>query len=939
MILKKIISRYENKERSFHNFINSVNIFVFSTIFSIYISYRYYDSNIVGIEDKYKEFIYGDTIFLNYNKSVDINVIIIFIFVFLGCYFAFDLFFKLKMPNIDKKVDGTNQFLMIIIIPFIIYYLPKIINNEITYNYIAQYLIYVLLWYIYFYKNQNNHRKIIKGILIILFSYMSSIAISYFINRYYKIYIGYTYIMIVLTAICFICFNKYGIFLSQISLPIYFIRILENGYNYRNELIYIENNYNLKILVLFLIIGVSLFSIYEIRKYKNSLFTFSTISVILFLVIWNDNPLIYVLDEYHYGELFTAFDQIFHKENIQYKDYIPVKGYFHIIIGYINELFFNGGYVSLQKASDINVFLSKILVLGVSCFYFSKELVLLFIFLNIIPSAGNYFLVLPAIYLLTRRKIINEEYNFIFAYLYITFIAFIYYQSFGIAISLSVLPMVMYYIYRLLKGRILPKKGHIVILFFGIILFISNFQMIFYGLKYSLINASSNLLYWGNDSGYLSGREFINFISMSMNNIWIIFVIIGILIIIKCFRNLKKDELLILIFTIIFPITILSYTQGRHDGILKRANTLSVIAIILLLFYSVYRYNKVKNNNNFIFLIVMLLLYFNYSSTLMISDLKLKTEISYLIPDNMVMTNNSNIKKIGTGFIEKSTLDDLESEKKLFDAVCLDDNSTFLIIDSYLTQSARYSLFDYNIPTLSHSVLNMPSINSQRLELERLDKFDIPIVRVSDGINRYYLFHKKFLNGEYVYTTYNGREYLFKKNVFTKLKKEFNLIELALPNYYSTIDFGVLPIKWGNGYKISKEKFDKVEMELQRTFGNDVYNLNGWEEVDNTVDPFTVYSIKRISDGDNIDFIKFTLNQKVNKEVRMQFFWSDEHQGFSEENSVRFVARQGDIVIPVNMNLFWRNSANISNIRFDIDGLDKGESFNIENVELIKLKN
>ncbi|MGL6100388.1 MAG: hypothetical protein ACRCZ9_00775 [Fusobacteriaceae bacterium] len=913
-------------------------ITVLSFAISFLISFKFYKNNIFGINDKYKEFIIGDTIYSAYTKDVDVKVIFMFMTIFLIFYFLASKIYKIKYWQKIKIEKNEYKFLILIGLPFIKYFANPILK-QFDYNYLYGYLTYIYLIFMWIYK--EKYEKIIKIINIILFSYLSSEVLKYIFVSYINYNISSKYIFAILLSISLILYKNIGLLLSQIFLPFYFLKLIENHYLYRGELITIQKSINSKILAVILIILSLVYSIYEFKQ-KKSKILLSTLFIVTMILYWQNIGMFYVYDEYHFGELYTAYDQLYTQGNKLYSEYIPVKGYFHIIIGWINQIFY-GGYTGLQKASVLTEYLSKILLVAILNTFMLKELMLLFIFLNVLPTSGNYFLIIPILAFLCQEKIINKNWNFVIGYLYLNFVYFMYYQSFGIALALCLAPNLIYSLYKIFKNKEKPTKNINIFLIGGIALLLYTLKSIYYGLKYSLINASSNLYYWGNSSGYNGQNKNSFFIEMITKNIWVGVSILLLIYLIKNFKSIQIKEKIIYFTVIFYPIIINSYLLGRHDGWLGRTYQFSIVTIQFLLILFVYLFENLKKKNVLIMFLISVLINYNLDKRGVFNFKNFKispVKVIHNIPTDLERGINSELKKIGEGFISKAALDDLQMEYNLImDVTEKKEESTFLIIDGYVSQSARYSLFNKKIPTLSHSVLNIPSLKSQEMELKRFEKFDVPIIRVSSGISRYLLFYKNILQKDYIYTHFNGREYLIKKESFEKIKNKYSLENIPLPGYLYQKEFGILPIKWGNGYKNNKENLKKLENNLIYIGVNQLEVENKGFKILNSSDPFIIYNLSNKINGEDSDFIKMNLKTDFKNNFRMQIFWANENGSFEEKKSVFLTAKNGNIVVPLVLNLDWLKDKNIDKIRIDFIDLPIETKINIDKIEFLKYKN
>ena len=882
------------------NMINEVLKIVLATITSIIIASCYYTQNILSLKDNYKEFIFGDTVYANYSKEVDINVIFIFLVTFLINYFVIEMLVK-------KRI--------------------------------------IKFCYMFFEKYVRPKKIIILRLLgITLFSYLSSLVLKGFIFNWFDINLDYRKIYIVLFS-CSIIFTKsYGIYISQIFMPLIYHKLLINRYMFNGNEYVFENNLSLKSLVIVLVISSVLFSFYEIRKNEKTILL-STVIFFGFLLSWTNIPLIYNLDEYHTGELFTAYHQVFEMKNKIYSDYIPVKGFYHILIGLFNKTFYDGGYISIYKASILNNFFGAIIICILFSKVFTRELLIILLLLNILPFSGSYYLIPIIILVLLKDKIYNDNYNFVITYLYLMFIYFLYYQGFGIALAASLFPIFMYKIYQILKERKKPNKKQITLIVLGIIMFFFCINIIYFGLKYSLLNSGSNLFYWGNSSGYLESKKLKFLIKMMVKNSWVYIVLASILYIIKKRDKIKNKEVMVLSFTILYPLIINSYLLGRHDNILSRTATYSVVLWKFLLLYILYKYRQNKKIKYLLITMTSILVMLGenfsdfYPNNLNLIKNKIRgAEIHHIGSNYKVVSEDLKNLNLGNGFIEVSRYDDLLNEFKLFNHF-LKEDETFLLMDNYVTQSARYSIFNKKIPTLSHSVLQISSPTSQGIELKRLREMKVPIVRVSPGLRRYYLLYKYLLDQDYVYTKYSGRNYLIERNRFTELQNYSNLKEIKFPkDDYSDKDFGVLPIKWGHGFNRNKENIESLINNFKLSEVNDIIMKNKLSFIKNDYDPFLIYSLEEKVNGKDIDFIKVKVTSSKSKIFRGQIYWKEKGKYFNENQSVLYSLRNGYLIIPIGKNISWRESKDIKNIRFDFMDIEIGNHIKVEEIEFLKYK-
>lgn len=291
---------------------------------------------------------------------------------------------------------------------------------------------------------------------------------------------------------------------------------------------------------------------------------------------------------------------------------------------------------------------------------------------------------------------------------------------------------------------------------------------------------------------------------------------------------------------------------------------------------------------------------------------------------------NSNIPNLGQGFIEKSRLLDLQKEYQLINILNTDEN--FLIIDPYVSQSARYSIFDKKVPTKSHSVLNISSLNSQSDELKKLKESNVKIIRITQGINRYHIFHKYIFSLDFIPILYNNKDFLVSKDIIDRIPEnlEFSINENLLEKF-STKNFDLLPIKWGSAFTKESKHLEILNKKLDVISTNDVTAINKDSYKLGAKDPFVVYEFK---ENDSLptasDMITIEIEGIKKDKCSAQLFWRS-NENFSEKNSIRFQISNGYNVVPIGMNLDWKETSNLKNIRLDIDNCSD------ETIEIKKL--
>lgn len=276
----------------------------------------------------------------------------------------------------------------------------------------------------------------------------------------------------------------------------------------------------------------------------------------------------------------------------------------------------------------------------------------------------------------------------------------------------------------------------------------------------------------------------------------------------------------------------------------------------------------------------------------------------------MQLVTESNIPNLGYGFINRNIFSDLKTEYDLISILKQDE--TILLIGKYETQSARYSLYDLPIPSISHSILNIPSLYSESQELEKIKKKNIPLIRIDSGFNRHFLLHDYVLSLGYEMISFGNHNYLVSKDFIARLNENYLKYELIdYSKLFSTKEFSLLPIKWGTALSQEIDNLAKVASTAKIVSSNHYDVGNGKVS---GLDPYVVFQFKT-EINEKISLINFNIEKSEDDICRGQLFWSDSLT-FTEDKSVRFHFGNGNNVLPLHMNRLWKNP---SYLRFDFD--------------------
>jgi len=179
-------------------------------------------------------------------------------------------------------------------------------------------------------------------------------------------------------------------------------------------------------------------------------------------------------------------------------------------------------------------------------------------------------------------------------------------------------------------------------------------------------------------------------------------------------------------------------------------------------------------------------------------------------------------------------------------------------------------------------------------------------------------------------------------NLITKMK-QIPLERVSIENLETAMkqktleipDLGSIPInlgsqfEWGNdSYKLNNENL--VMTHSIEVLKNEHYQITG-------DDPHIVFEVdSEVVAGEN--YLLAIDNRGTDERVVTgQVFWASTLESFNEQNSYKFLLQNGKLLVPVGKYVQWFGNDTIKYIRFDVEGLNINEEFNIS-IKMVTVK-
>lgn len=154
---------------------------------------------------------------------------------------------------------------------------------------------------------------------------------------------------------------------------------------------------------------------------------------------------------------------------------------------------------------------------------------------------------------------------------------------------------------------------------------------------------------------------------------------------------------------------------------------------------------------------------------------------------------------------------------------------------------------------------------------------------------------------------------------------------------FAVSDFQKIPISWGRSEKSLRAKMTMlVSLTGLSPATFHVSSFNGSYKIEGD-DPQLIFDISTLGvSGRNSGLLKFDFNCiEKTSESRMQiFWWGDERDGPFEASSVRFTAKNGTLIVPLDASPWWVGLRQVKGLRFDLDNASACRAFSVENISL-----
>lgn len=406
---------------------------------------------------EYSEWICGVTTWSAYNKQADMRIVQIamlgipvFVLFFAGLY----VFWKRTMAGQAQSVGAV--FLSAYMFVLCMHYKGN-----------AGAVVWMVLWwvlfagYLYLGKRRRTEQfvSIVTGALITMLSMTAGVLfLGGFSAGVGGLWGKMSWVVTAVGVLVFAVFILFGdrvgvLYELQFLLPLAWLGCFRFRYRYEKDgsLLTLFNSGRWKWMCVLLCVIFLAFCVLERKKSGRKLFFSSFIMTAVIRVFSQPEGLLNI-DYFHNGEITMPMHQLVSYGKLPYVDIIPIHGMCDYYYGFINYLFFDGTYLSLNAAKIVGDLLAAVL-LAVVLYFFTEHrnqsFFITYLFMPfLVVSAGMRYWFLFLMFFILFSSQIKKGMQSLYLWIWLSIFAIAWNASIGGAAALGFLPMILYRLWR-----------------------------------------------------------------------------------------------------------------------------------------------------------------------------------------------------------------------------------------------------------------------------------------------------------------------------------------------------------------------------------------------------------------------------------------------------------------------------------------------------------
>ena len=244
-----------------------------------------------------------------------------------------------------------------------------------------------------------------------------------------------------------------GWILLQLLIPLLLLIYLKDRYQLQDAIVTVPFSKRYVAMIVLLIAALYAADYDQLRRQTGQRVFFSTVFSIFAFVSYMPPALLMQSDLHHHGEQILAWQQIVELGQKAYEQYSPASGFFPMLIGFFNSVLFHGQATEYAMSFVLMALLFEVWILY--CLYrrIGGEWTLFTAVLFHMPEYCRTWILVPVLLLLADPKRIADRAKWLLAWVFLIYLAGLYYPLFGAALLIGTLPFGAVQVYWFLKNK------------------------------------------------------------------------------------------------------------------------------------------------------------------------------------------------------------------------------------------------------------------------------------------------------------------------------------------------------------------------------------------------------------------------------------------------------------------------------------------------------
>ena len=830
-------------------------------------------------------------------------------------------------------------------------------------------LIMLVIAVTFYFVYQGVNALVFSGILVWVISllvarkHVVQYVVALFVNSYallgvYRLYVfcggvkGINITIVTLIAFC-LCFFlvfvegkrrnilKREVIVAQLVIPFTLLVYITSEYMYSGELKHVDIPFIVQFLIIALVLFFIIEAIISLKKnwYEESgnldgIITFGSLVSIMAFNRFSGTGAIIPIDLHHPFENIIGYSQIFELHQKVFSEYTPVSGMYSIVQGFFLRFLGNDKFANYYVTQNI-FYLVFILVIVV---LLKKQLntmtsflvALLFLF----EDYNRFVLIVPVMLLLASKKLIDNKNLWLKVWYITSFIHALYYPVFGAAVSFAFLPLGIWQIVTYIKSGDLNvdiKKISFWVWWIVCSIPVALGIPLIFGTIRNIKAMSGQTIFadgltrFGqvipdNFFAYLPSlplRLLIYYMCSYLIVIFIVWVSVAMFLHVGRLHihegKIRLDNPVTGFISLSFGLAILvsiSYTVVRMDvGQIYARGEGMVIASAVMMLVVANRYvdNRILKGYIvsfaiFIVTIVPLQGFFSIDSSIKFSPY-------YTVPDGYVFTENDQVDKLGTCFVEQNVYNKIEST---YTWMLQKDRKK-----SYLGVVSDFGLY-YLCNIKGNGLMETRTIRGFDLTKEAIDlarKQEAIIGASMSSLDNYYLYHWVVTSGEYAWS---DKSFSFEPNKSGMTKEEILEKNKNISLSEDNLALGKTASSWGESMSSLSKIFENTNSKYSASVNDNILSINfdkdfSGEEADfmylefnnkNNNYEYTLFDFTNsyVLNTKDLGIVKYLTKKEYNRGETVVLTWSSED---GTSHSMNCAMSHGKLLVPLGSGRGW----------------------------------